>query len=321
MDQPGRKKRRRRHRQPAKGSPGANLLYLFVRASIGVVSIFPQRWILAAARAGAWMAWRLDPRHRAIGRQNLDHAFGDTLTAERKDGIVLGCYQNITQIPVEILHMRRLVRQGRQRESLEIEGETHIRKALEASGAAIFVSGHMGNWEMMPIGTGLAGAPVHSIATPRRNPRLEAYIVRVRESLGQRIVLKRGAFTETMRFLREGKSIGVLIDQNQRRAGVFVDFFGRKASTTHGPALLARRSGVPIVPSCIRRLPGTNRHRQVFGEPILPDDKADASKDVLRMTQEYTTWFEERIRETPELWLWVHRRWKTRPREESESRT
>jgi len=321
MNQPGGKKRRRRRRQPAGGSPGAILLYLFVRVSVGVVSALPQRWTLAAARAGAWIAWRLDARHRAIGRENLDHAFGDTLTTEEKDGIILGCYRNITQSVVEILHMRRLVRQGRERESLEIEGEARTRKALDSSRAAIFVSGHMGNWEMLPIGTRLAAAPLHSIATPRRNPRLEAYIVRVRESLGQRIVLKRGAFREAMRFLREGKSIGALIDQNQRKAGVFVDFFGRKASTTHGPALLARRSGVPIVPSCIQRLPGTNRHRQVFGEPILPDGKADARKDVLRMTQEYTTWLEERIRETPELWLWVHRRWKTRPSEERESRT
>jgi KDO2-lipid IV(A) lauroyltransferase len=297
------------------------LLYLFVRLSVGVVSNLPQRWTLAVARAGGWIAWRLDARHRAIGRENLDRAFGDTLSTEEKDGIILGCYRNITQSAVEIIHMRRFVRQGREREFLEIEGEAQIRKALDASGAAIFVSGHMGNWEMLPIGARLAGAPLHSIATPRRNPRLEAYIVRVRESLGQRIVLKRGAFGEAMRFLREGKSIGVLIDQNQRRAGIFVDFFGRKASTTHGPALLARRSGAPIVPTWIQRLPGTNRHRQIFGEPILPDAKADAKKDIRRMTQEYTTRFEERIRETPELWLWVHRRWRTRPPEERESRT
>jgi KDO2-lipid IV(A) lauroyltransferase len=316
MDQPRRRKRRRRHRQPPRGSPGAIFLYLFVRVSVGVVSSLPQRWVLAAARAGAWIAWRLDARHRAIGRENLDRAFGDTLTADEKDGIILGCYRNMTQSAVEIIHMRQFVRQGRETEFLEIEGEAHVRQALEASGAAIIVSGHMGNWELQPIGARLAGAPVHSIVKPRRNPRLEAYIVRVRESLGQRIILKSGAFGKAMSFLREGKSIGVLIDQNQRKAGIFVDFFGRKASTTHGPALLARRSGVSIVPSCIQRLPGTNRHRQVFGEPILSDHKTDASKDVRRMTQEYTTWFEEQIRETPELWLWVHRRWRTRPPEE-----
>jgi KDO2-lipid IV(A) lauroyltransferase len=295
------------------------LLYLFVRVSVGVVSSLPQRWTLAVARAGAWIAWRLDARHRAIGRENLDHAFGDTLSTEEKDGIILGCYRNITQSAVEIFHVRRFVRQGREREFLEIEGEAHLRKALETSGAAILVSGHMGNWEIMPIGARLAGAPLHSIATPRRNPRLEAYLVRVRESLGQRIVLKSGAFGEAMRFLREGKSIGVLIDQNQRKAGIFVDFFGRKASTTHGAAVLARRSGAPIVPTCIWRLSGTNRHRQVFYRPILPDGKADAKKDIRRMTQEYTTWFEEQIRETPEFWLWVHRRWKTRPPEEKAS--
>ena len=142
----------------------------------------------------------------------------------------------------------------------------------------------------------------------------------MREPLGQTIVLKTGAFREAMRLLLEGKSIGVLIDQNQRKAGVFVNFFRRRASTTHGPALLATRSGVPIFPICIQRLPGANRHRQIFGEPIRSDAKADARKDVLRMTQEDTTWFEERIRETPELWLWVHRRWKTRPPEERASR-
>jgi KDO2-lipid IV(A) lauroyltransferase len=287
--------------------------YSGARLGVWALGILPERMGLGLARGLGWIAMRIDWIHPPLARRNLDLAFGPELPAAERERILLESYRNLLLNVVEVVHAVRRARRGERPVEIEIEGAEHFERLARSGRGALFVSCHMGNWELCPIGTLLHGVPLYSIATPRRNPGIERLVTEVRESLGQRIVWKRGAFREAVRLLREGCCVGVLADQNQRKGSVFVDFFGVPASTTRGPALLARRAGVPLLPAAIRRLPGTNRHRLTVTEPIEPIRSDDADDDVLRMTEAYTKRLESLIREAPEQWLWHHRRWRTRP--------
>ncbi|MGH0032783.1 MAG: lysophospholipid acyltransferase family protein [Myxococcota bacterium] len=292
---------------------GDRLGYAVASAGVLLLGATPERLALAVARGLARVVIRFDRRHAGLARRNLDLAFGDALPDREKQRIVRESYAGLAVNAVEFVHAVRRARRGETPIELEVEGAEHV-EAVAASGrAAIFVSCHMGNWEFCPIGTARHGVPLHSIATPRRNPLLDRALNDMRESLGQKIVWKSGAFREAARLLRQGHSLGVLADQNQRKGSVFVEFFGERAATTRGPALLALRTGAPILPGAIQRLPGTNRHRLVVTAPIEPERSGDQGEDVARLTQRYTSRLEELIRRAPEQWLWHHRRWRTRP--------
>ena len=263
---PERRKRRRRHRRrKSRWSPVNLAVYGLARLGVLVLSLVPLRPALALARLVGSLIYRLDARHRAIARENLDHAYGDALSPEEKDRIIRGCYRSLTQNVVEMLHGIKMVRRGEEGPIVEVVGEENLEEARRAGRGTILLGGHMGNWELYPLGPRNLGLRVDSIATPRRNPRLEEYVIRMRESLGQKIHTKKGASRGMLRVLRDGGLVGVVGDQNTRKGGVFVDFFGRKAATNRGPATLSRRTGAPVVPTGFRRLPGANRHRITFG--------------------------------------------------------
>jgi KDO2-lipid IV(A) lauroyltransferase len=157
------------------------------------------------------------------------------------------------------------------------------------------------------------GVPLHAIAQRQRNPLFDADITRNREALGLTVVERRDAPKRVFRTLRAGGAVGIVGDQNVRRGGVFVEFFGRLASTARGPALFALRTGAPLFVGSVRRLPGfPQRYRaEIQRIPLTPSGDLDA--DVMRLTKTHTRYLEERAREAPEQYFWQHRRWKTRP--------
>lgn len=304
----------RSHRRRRSGHPLAErLAHLAGRLGVWGLGLAPERFALALTRGLARLAVLVDARHRRLALRNLDLAYGDELSPAQKGAIVRGCYRNLFQNAVEFVHAVRRARRGEPPADIEIEGAHHIEAVAKSGRGALFVSCHMGNWELCPVWPHRLGAPLHSIATPRRNAHLDQTLNEMREALGQTVVWKHGAFREAVRLLREGRCVGVLADQNQRRGAVFVDFFGVRASTTRGPAMLARRADVPILPAAIRRLPGTNRHRLTVTAPIEPIRSDAADDDVQRLTQAYTARLEALIREAPDQWLWHHRRWRSRP--------
>lgn len=290
--------------------------YLFARALGGGVARMPLGLALALARFAGRVAYLLDGEHCRIARGNLDAAYGESLSSAEKDRIILGAFQNLTLAVVEVIHGLRLLRPGEERRYLDIRGEAGVQEAASMGKGIIMVSGHIGNWELMAAAARHIGYPVHGIVAPRRNPRLERYIIQVRQTLGQKIMPKKGALRQSLQILHRGGVLAMMIDQNQRKDGIFVDFFGRKASTVRSAALLSRKTGAAIVPFFDRRLPGKLLHRVVFQEPISPVRTSDSERDVRQMTEEFTRRLEAVVRETPEQWLWLHRRWRTRPPEE-----
>ena len=170
---------------------------------------------------------------------------------------------------------------------------------------------------MTGVGAAFYGIPLVSVARPIDNPLLDRLIVDFRQARGQRIITKRGAVREMSRALRDGAFLGILVDQNGGRRGVFVPYFGRLASTTAAPATLAIRFRAPLITAWQRRVDGGERHILEVEAPIPVPGTGDRDEDVRIMTAEMTARVERWVRQEPGQWLWAHRRWKARPPEES----
>jgi len=185
------------------------------------------------------------------------------------------------------------------------------RCAAEGRGVIVVIA-HLGNWEIGGVATTLAGYPIQSLAKPIANPWIEEYLKKVRTLTGQKIIPRDRALGEMIRVLQRGGMLVVQIDQDARQSGVYVNFFGRPASTHRAPATLSLKYNVPIV------MVNTYREEQmnyaVCSDPIHPDAFRGAPDPVKALTQAYSARLEEFIRQHPEQWLWTHDRWKTAER-------
>jgi KDO2-lipid IV(A) lauroyltransferase len=195
---------------------------------------------------------------------------------------------------------------------VSVEGLAHLRAAIDRHGRALVLTAHLGNWELLTLCPVLTGYPLTVVARALDSPALAAWADRLRRAAGVEVVDKREALRPVLEALRRGRLVGVLLDQNaSRREGVFVPFFGRLASTSRAVAVLALRTSTPVVPAFTRRL-GPGRH-QITIEPVL-DLPATADPDAIeRLTARCTAVIEAAVRASPEQWLWMHDRWKTRP--------
>jgi KDO2-lipid IV(A) lauroyltransferase len=179
------------------------------------------------------------------------------------------------------------------------------------------LTGHYGNWEILGYVLATLGFDTTSIARPMDNPWINEWLLGVREKRGQRIIAKKGATAEVPDVLARGGAVGFIADQNAGTKGVFVDFFGRKASTYKSIALLAMEYNVPIVVGYARRMNDRFNFRVGTTDLIRPEDWKDQDNPMLYITQRFTTAIEKFVSEDPGQYLWVHRRWKTRPKGEA----
>jgi KDO2-lipid IV(A) lauroyltransferase len=165
----------------------------------------------------------------------------------------------------------------------------------------------------LPLWSALRYEPIHVVVRPLDNPRLDDLLTAWRERGGNLVIRKREAIRAILRVLRRGETVGILIDQHiSEREGVVVPFFGRPASTTAAPALIALRSGAAVLPAGITRRPGRGRYRIRIGAEVPVRRSGDLQADLVENTARFSAAVEAMIREQPEQWFWVHRRWKTR---------
>jgi KDO2-lipid IV(A) lauroyltransferase len=161
-----------------------------------------------------------------------------------------------------------------------------------------------------------AYSPVSVVARPLDNPALDRRLCALRAMSGNTVIYKKKALARIIKTLRGGRGVAILIDQNvQEKDGIFVDFFGRKAATTTVAAALAIKTGCPLLP-VHTVLEKDGRYRLVYGRPLFWTTSGDRQRDIAELTQRLTTAVEGWVREHPEQWLWMHRRWKTRPSDE-----
>jgi KDO2-lipid IV(A) lauroyltransferase len=183
---------------------------------------------------------------------------------------------------------------------------------------AILVTGHYGNWELVGFMLATLGFPLTAVMRPLDNPYLNRFLMDARAKRGLRLLYKKGASQSAGEVLRAGGVLGFIADQNAGHKGLFVDFFGTKASTYKSIGLLAMEHHVPIVVGCARRVSHRFRYEIECNRVIRPEEWADRDDPLLWITREYTTAIEEFVRQAPQQYLWIHRRWKSRPRAEQD---
>lgn len=259
--------------------------------------------------------YRLLKQRRTIALHNLDIAFGDTLSFEEKDRIVRAIFRNLGKSIAEVIHFPGLS-DDFFRQKTEIVGIDHYLNARRKGRGVLYVSGHFGNWEMMGQMLSAAGYPLHVVVRPLDNPYLNRIVERLRTLHGNTLIARGGGLKQMIAALRKHEDVGVFMDQNTLRSrGIFVDFFGKPACTVPVVALLALRFNVPVIPAFIVRT-GFDTHRLVLGEDIDILRSGDIDKDVARNTARFNTLLADIIRQHPDQWLWIHRRWKTQPEPE-----
>ncbi|HEX4825737.1 MAG TPA: lysophospholipid acyltransferase family protein [Candidatus Polarisedimenticolaceae bacterium] len=287
-----------------------------VETAFRLARVLPRRALLGLGAAAGALLGRIDLRHTRIARENLARAYGDTVPAPERERILRRCWRHFGRIGLDVLYFPRLGRDDLGG-VLAIEGAEHLRQALTLGRGALVFSAHYGHWEAGAYAMGLLEIPFAVIGRPLDNPLLERRLLALRGGTGNAVIPKRRAVRETMKALAAGTAVAILIDQDARDDGVFVPFFGRPASTTPTLALLALRTGAPVVPVFARvAADGTIG---VHVQPAVPiEATGDRDADVLRVTAACTAVVETWVRRDPEQWLWMHRRWKTVPRGGSE---
>jgi KDO2-lipid IV(A) lauroyltransferase len=245
---------------------------------------------IAIAQLRAAFPVRADRECRAIARRTFAH-FGRLLVAVLRMS---------TLEPPEIL--RRVV----------FEGDERIRKALSAGKGAIIFVGHFGFWELHGLAHPLVLPTMSVLARPLDNPLLDVLLERMRCATGNRVIYRQGALRRVLRALQANEVVAIPIDQHIQGANaVTVDFFDRPAATTAALAMLALRTGAPVVPAFALPLPG-GRYRLIYEHPVEPP--APGSADPIReLTQRCSDVLEMYVRRHPQLWLWMHRRWRSVP--------
>jgi KDO2-lipid IV(A) lauroyltransferase len=192
-------------------------------------------------------------------------------------------------------------------------------ESLSLKKGVILVTGHFGNWELLAASLAAKGFPVAAVAARMKNPLVDEWLTSLRQRFGIALI-PTGKFSGrgVMRVLKTGGIVLLLIDQDARDRGMFVQFFGRMVSTPPGAATLSQRSGAPIVPCRIQRDPGSG-HRIVFHRTLSPPERSGGEEAARLRLQELTSILEDWIREEPSHWFWPHRRFKTVAPEEANS--
>lgn len=289
--------------------------FAFERALFGALlvagRVLPRavlRW--AGARLGD-LARLIDGRHRRIALDNLRASLGDGRDERELRRIARACWRHYGSIVLDTLAFPRFSADSAGT-TVHYRGLEHVREAYRSGRGVLLFSGHYGHWELVAMMQAHLDLPLALITRPLDNRGLERMLADLRGCSGNTIIHKRNAVREMMRIVRNGGGIAIVIDQDARDGGVFVPFLGRPASTTPTLALLALRTGAVVVP-VVSRPRDDGGYDVVYEPPVPVEVTGDREDDVLRLTARCTAVIERWVRERPEYWLWMHRRWKTRP--------
>ncbi len=292
------------------------LQYAAIRLAIFAFHMFPVNVNLRTARLLGRLWWYIMPRHRERSREHIRRSFGGTLSPKEIDSIALHSMQQLVMLVVEMIFTPRLVNNWTWTKYVRLKDMDEALNVLLRGQGAILVTGHYGNWELTGHLLAVYGFEVVAIMRPLDNSYLNRYVVRTRRAAGLELLDKKGATEAAESILRRGGALGFIADQNAGRKGLFVDFFGRKASTYKSIGLLAMKAQVPIVVGYARRVSENLEYELGVQRIIHPHEWMNRDDPLRWITEEYTRAIEDFVRADPRQYLWMHRRWKSRPREE-----
>jgi KDO2-lipid IV(A) lauroyltransferase len=281
-----------------------------------IAGALPPRLAALVGKATGEFVYRVVRARRRVVEDNLAKTLGLTLDPPGVARIARGVYHHLGRVLFEYGRLHRLDR-ARLDAWVDVSGFERIVEAQARGRGAILVSGHFGNWELLGAAVAMRGYPVLFVAREQRNPHVEAFMNRSRGHVGVGLAHVGPEMRLAYRRLKEGEILGMLVDQDAGRQGLFLDVLGRMASVQTGPAVLAYRTGAAILPGAIVRLPD-GRHQANFEEAIWPDATAPEEAEVRRLATAYSASLERYILRYPDQYYWVHRRWNTRPPGEEE---
>lgn len=281
--------------------------YIFARGMCFIINRLPWHlnyWL--ALRIGDllyWIGLRKD-----VGIKNLLMAFGEKYSIKEYKKILRNTYRNCTKGMIEFCAFPRIIK--KLNNIVDVEGLLYISRSYETGKGMILVSGHIGNWHLIGPVLVKMGYRVHIILKEQKNLLIERLIEKIIKDSSVDIIVRNKSPRPILEALNKGEIVEFLVDQDGGRKGVFVDFFGRPASTFTGPVTLALRTGVPILFVYTVRL-SENTHKIVIEPPIELINTGNKEKDLNENVGLITKRLEEVVRRYPDQWLWIHRRWQT----------
>ena len=283
-----------------------------VRGLVGLIGTLPRSVGRAAGAVVGLAAYALARRLRRVGRQNLALAFPE-LTGGQREGVLRASFRSLGWQLAEFAHMRRYTPESA-RERIRYEGLENFLAARARRKGVLVLTGHLGSWELSSFFHSLMGYPMAMVIRRLDNGRVDAFVNGIRTLHGNRVLPKDDFARGILKELHRGETVGILMDTNMTPPqGVFVPFFGKDACTASGLARVALHAGAAVLPGFLLWEPGEGRYVLHFGESLELARTGDAEADAVANTALFTRVLESWIRRYPEQWLWVHRRWKTRP--------
>jgi KDO2-lipid IV(A) lauroyltransferase len=296
-----------------RSKPVDYLVYLLLRFSVCLLQMLSYEASMRLANVVAALVYWVDRRHRLVAADNLRHAFPD-LPAEQIDPLVRATYRHFIRLVMTIVHLPRHFHVYSWRNYLEMSGERHLAAALLSGRPVLLVTGHFGNWEMGGYTLGLFGFKTSAIARTLDNEYLDRFLRTFRQRTGQEIVAKHGEIEKINHLLCANGALATLGDQDAGQRGLYVTFFGRPASTHKAIALLSLQYDAPMLVLGIAHTGEPMQHRLIIQDVILPEEYAGQRDAIRRVTQRFTSALETLVRQYPEQYLWLHRRWKHQPK-------
>jgi len=284
-----------------------SLELIAARTVLLAIRLLPAPFVEPIGSVVGLLVYVFDVSHRRIASQNVAAAFPSRSRREQR-AIVRGAFQHFGRLLFAMLKFSTLP-PSEMLKRVEFEGEEHVRHAHAHGRGILFVTGHFGFWEVQAMAHALRLGPMAVMARTLDNRGLNVVLEDIRTKTGNSVVYRQGAMRRVLRLLHAGESVGILIDQHiLSRDAVQVNFFDRPAATTPAVAALALRTGAPVVPLFALPLGGL-RYRLVYEPPVAPPP-ADTADPIRDFTQRCTDVLEMYVRHHPELWLWMHRRWR-----------
>jgi KDO2-lipid IV(A) lauroyltransferase len=275
-----------------------------------VLAVLPHRAVRGLGAMLGMVFYAVDAKHRRVASKNLTQAF-PTRSADEVRAISREMFKHFGRLLFEMLKFSTLSRAAMLRR-VEFEGEDRARLAYSQGKGVLFFTGHFGFWELHAIVHALHLRPIGVLARALDNPYLNGLLENVRGRTGNTVIYRQGAVRRVMKTLAAGEGVALLIDQHMHSAdAIWVDFFERPAATTSTLAALALRTGAPVVPVFALPVEG-GRYRMIYEHAVEPPE-GDGPEAVREFTQRCTDVLEMYVRRHPELWLWMHRRWRDVP--------
>jgi KDO2-lipid IV(A) lauroyltransferase len=283
------------------------LEYLAVAGAAAVVRRLPMRAVLWSGAVLGWAFYLLDGPHRRLAFLNLATAFPMKSPRENR-AVARGVFAHFGRLLFGLLKFTSLSPE-KMLELVEWEGQERVRQAHAQGRGVLYFTGHFGFWEIQAVSHALLYGSIAVLARALDNRRLNTLLEQVRTRTGNHVIYRRGAIRRVLRTLSHNGGVALLIDQHiQSSDAVYVEFFSRPAATTSALAALALRTGAPVIPVFALPLPG-GRYRLIYEHAVDPP-RADDPDAIREFTQRCTDVLEMYVRRYPELWLWMHRRWR-----------